>query len=65
MVTDNHNFFVGYPPYPPGQGNMPMAPMGFPQPQGPPPGYAYPPVPVPYTAENAAITSQPQPGGKT
>lgn len=43
---------------------MPMAPMGYPPPQGPPPGYAYPPVPVPISAEHAAITSQPQAGGK-
>jgi len=24
---------------------------GYPQPQGPPPGYAYPPVPVPFNPE--------------
>jgi hypothetical protein len=47
---------AGYPPYPPGPGGD----IGFNS--GPPPGYQYPPVPIPVGPNNLPITNQPMGG---
>jgi len=56
MMIDEHDIFAGYPPYPPGPGGD----IGFNA--GPPPGYQYPPVPVPVGSGNFPITNQPMSG---